>query len=346
MAGLLSVRVVRLARTARKHRLLSELSAEVNRAILLNEEGDRIFTIILDYALRILEQAKLGSVLALDESGYMTIVAGRGFPVDYMENFRVRLEDTWQYRQSGGAMTGALIITPDTILRSGYKHDEWTWKYRSVLSAPLRVGDRLYGILNIDSHREKTFGPQDLEILRRFQAQIEVCLLARERYRTTLADSRIDGLTRFLNRAAFAERLAECLDHAERYGDDLTIGLFDVDGLKGVNDRWGHAAGDKLLKAVADALRSTARKSDVLGRWGGDEFVAVYHGTDSRAMAERTAGTLAELGASPVDLGDASARAAFCYGFAQYPAEGGTPEALIAAADRRMYAMKAARPKD
>jgi diguanylate cyclase (GGDEF)-like protein len=341
----LVIRVLTLQKANRRLRLLGEVSAEVNRAILLNEEGDRIFSTILDYALRILDGAKLGSVLALDEMGFLTIVAGQGFTDDYRDGFRIRLEDTWQYRQTGGRVHEPVIITPETILRSGYKHDDWTWEYRSVISAPLHVGDRLYGMVNIDSHRERNFGPQDLAVMRRFQSQIEVCLLARERYRTTLADSRLDGLTRFLNRVSFEQQMEVALDHAARYGETVTVGMFDVDGLKAVNDQHGHTAGDKLLRSVADALRLTARKSDVLGRFGGDEFVAVYRNTDPRSMIERAAQTLGHLKATPVDLGNAWVTASFSYGFAEYPAEGGSPEALITAADRRLYDMKSGRAR-
>ena len=334
----------RANRSSRKHRLLGQLAAEVNRAVLLNEDENQIFRKILDYAFLMLSEVNVGSVLAFDETGHLVIVASRGISDDYIKTFRIALEDTWQYRQTEGNIEEALIITPKTIHTVGYKFDDWTWKYRSVISAPLMVGGRLYGLLNVDSH-SKTFGPDDLEILKRFRDQIEVCLLARDLFRKSLARSRLDGLTQFLNRAAFDERCAEAIDLATRYGQKFTLGMFDVDGLKRVNDALGHQTGDLLLMSIADAIRRTARKSDLLGRYGGDEFVAVFHNTDARTMAERTEKTLAELRFHPPVCEGRSVPASFSFGFADFPADGKSFAELLAVADARLYRIKTQPPR-
>lgn len=103
-------------RRARKNRLLGELASEVNRAILLNEDDQKIFSTVLDYAFRILEKVNLGSVLAFDESGELVIVASHGFSEDFVRSFRLRLEDTFQFRQSGGKISEAMIIDPELSL--------------------------------------------------------------------------------------------------------------------------------------------------------------------------------------------------------------------------------------
>jgi diguanylate cyclase (GGDEF)-like protein len=333
----------RSERATRRYRLLGEVSAEVNRAVLLNEDEEKIFLTILDYALRILDYVNLGTVLKFDDSGSLVIAASRGFDEAYVRKFRVKLEDTWQYRQTGGQITDALIVTPQTILKAGHKFDDWTWEYRSVISTPLFIGGQLYGLLNVDSYRENTFREEDVEVMRWLRAQIEVCLLARDLYRTALAQSKIDGLTKFLSRSTFDERFLQTLEHADRYHEVFTLGMFDVDGLKKVNDRHGHFAGDQLLAAISDAIRQTARKSDVLGRYGGDEFVALFHNTDAQAMSERSAGLLEALAASPLPVRDQALTASFCFGFADYPADGRTFEELVAVADHRLYRMKESR---
>ena len=222
--------------------------------------------------------------------------------------------------------------------------DNWSWPQRSLISAPLFIGGRLYGLLNVDSYRENRFRDEDLEVMRWFRAQIEVCLLARDLYKTALADSRVDGLTQFLSRSAFDERFHQIVDHCDRYGEVFTLGMFDVDGLKSVNDNFGHGAGDQLLKTVCEVLKQTARKSDLLGRYGGDEFVALFHSTDAQTMAERSARLVGQLHSNPPVFQGQILPASFSYGFADFPGDGKSFQDLVAVADQRLYQTKSRRP--
>jgi diguanylate cyclase (GGDEF)-like protein len=97
--------------------------------------------------------------------------------------------------------------------------------------------------------------------------------------------SRTDSLTGLRNPRAFEERLAEEVARAVRYGEPLSLLVVDVDGLKAINDRSGHHAGDVALRAVADALRAGARQIDLTARVGGDEFAVVAPRTDTAAAA-------------------------------------------------------------
>jgi diguanylate cyclase (GGDEF)-like protein len=95
--------------------------------------------------------------------------------------------------------------------------------------------------------------------------------------------SRTDPLTGLRNPRAFEERLAEEVARAARYREPLSLLVVDVDGLKAINDRSGHHAGDLALRAVADALRAGARQTDLTARVGGDEFAVVAPRTDAAA---------------------------------------------------------------
>jgi diguanylate cyclase (GGDEF)-like protein/PAS domain S-box-containing protein len=114
-----------------------------------------------------------------------------------------------------------------------------------------------------------------------------------ERHRTTevLAHRAAhDPLTGLANRAELEHRLQGALHHAIASGEPLSVAYLDVDGFKPVNDSHGHAAGDDLLRRVAEALRGQVRDGDLIARVGGDEFVVVLPGVDrsaARATAER-----------------------------------------------------------
>lgn len=98
-------------------------------------------------------------------------------------------------------------------------------------------------------------------------------LLARNRL--LAEESRTDVLTGLPNRRALDEELARVASAASRHGHPYVVSVLDVDHFKAVNDTWGHDAGDAVLVAVADVLRTTLRTEDVVGRWGGEEFVVV-----------------------------------------------------------------------
>jgi len=151
-----------------------------------------------------------------------------------------------------------------------------------------------------------------------------------------------DPLTSARNRRAFVRELTRAAAYARRYGALASLIYVDVDGLKTLNDRHGHAAGDAALKAVADALAGHVRASDVVGRMGGDEFAVLLANAD-QAAAEAKAATLARLiGAEPLSLGERRIPLRISWGASQIdPAK--DPEALIAEADAAMFAMKRAR---
>ena len=106
----------------------------------------------------------------------------------------------------------------------------------------------------------------------------------------------IDGLTGLANRRQCEETLADELARVERFGGDLAIVVADLDWFKDVNDRYGHPAGDSVLREFGLLLQETVRDVDIAGRWGGEEFVLVLPGTDlagGAQLAERIRGLLA-----------------------------------------------------
>jgi diguanylate cyclase (GGDEF)-like protein len=148
-----------------------------------------------------------------------------------------------------------------------------------------------------------------------------------------------DALTPLLNRRALLRELGRIRTFAQRYGSPASLVYFDLDDLKGVNDRLGHAAGDAALKAVAERLLAHVRESDIVGRMGGDEFAVILAQAD-QATAEAKAASLARaIEAEPVKFGDWSAPLHISWGVREITQDV-EPEALVAQADAAMYAKK------
>jgi diguanylate cyclase (GGDEF)-like protein len=150
-----------------------------------------------------------------------------------------------------------------------------------------------------------------------------------------------DTLTPLFNRRYFMQLLDRWCWRAQRYGGKAGLLYIDVDNLKDVNDTHGHDAGDAMLVAIADGLLGVVRKSDIVARIGGDEFVVLLDCIDPERLPEKIAVIKRKIGALNVTIKDATLRASVSVGCVPIR-PGDRPDALLRAADIAMYADKKA----
>ena len=170
--------------------------------------------------------------------------------------------------------------------------------------------------------------------------------LAASRARIDELESRIDTdpLTETLNRRGFERELRRSLAYVKRYGVSAALIYLDLDEFKAVNDRYGHSAGDAVLKTVAAALIRNIRSSDIVARIGGDEFVAlIWNVNEAEAAAKATALETA-VGTTAVRFGGARISVGASAGAAVLTALD-TPARALERADAAMYACKIMRAK-
>ncbi|MDQ0465083.1 diguanylate cyclase (GGDEF)-like protein [Caulobacter ginsengisoli] len=158
-----------------------------------------------------------------------------------------------------------------------------------------------------------------------------------------LADQ--DSLTPLLNRRAFMRELGRISAFSARYGSPASLAYFDLDGFKAVNDRFGHAAGDQALKAVADRLLANVRESDIVGRLGGDEFAVILVQADQATAEAKGEALKRAIETHPVELGDWSAPLHVTVGVREIE-PGADPETALAEADATMYVRKRIKKED
>ncbi|MEX1993706.1 MAG: GGDEF domain-containing protein [Steroidobacteraceae bacterium] len=152
-----------------------------------------------------------------------------------------------------------------------------------------------------------------------------------------------DGLTGLRNRRDFDERFAAFWDQAQAAQEPLTVLMIDVDHFKAYNDRYGHQAGDEVLRRVAQAVRLAARSSDVVARYGGEEFVMLASGLDEAAAAalcERIRATIQELAILHEESSCAHAVTVSIGAAHVLPQPGRSPEGALQLADENLYRAK------
>jgi diguanylate cyclase (GGDEF)-like protein len=152
----------------------------------------------------------------------------------------------------------------------------------------------------------------------------------------------VDPLTKLYNIGHFRDRLAEELNRARRFQHDLSISILDLDNFKYFNDTYGHQSGDHLLVQLAQVLTKHFRDTDVIGRYGGDEFIIMFLETKKPDAAKNLSTLLTELAVMDFARGQEDRRITFSAGVASYPEDGSNPGELIKCADKALYEAKGA----
>ena len=210
----------------------------------------------------------------------------------------------------------------------------------SIIAVPLRGPEGVVGVLSVERMgAEHHYDEDDFELVRLFAGQVSIALRNAEHYRAARVQAETDGLTRLLNYASFRERIAQL----ETVGAAYSLLVIDLDGFRGVNTAYKHQGGNVVLQRVAAAIRTAARESDDVFRYGGDEFVVLLPDTDTAGalgVADRVRRAVAAVeppmrpGRGPVPRISASIGVAAC------PDDASAVDVLIDAADRASFYAK------
>jgi len=205
----------------------------------------------------------------------------------------------------------------------------------SGLAVPLVVGARVTGVLKCFAEPPAVLSPMTVEVLETLASQAATAVEAARLHERTEELSQTDALTRLFNRRRLdADLEAECY-RAMRYGRPLSFVMLDVDHFKRFNDRFGHQRGDEALEMVAKVLADTARESDTVYRFGGEELAVLCRETDLDG-----ASLLAERLRAAVERRMKAEGVTASFGVATVGPEGTSPDELVQAADAALYEAK------
>ena len=237
---------------------------------------------------------------------------------------------------SGAAATSREPVLANSVLRD-HRYVALHPGVRSSLSLPLRYRDNLLGILSLESFREHSFSQQDVLTLQSLADQLALALHNARAYQSALDQAITDGLTGLKTHRYFMEALEGEWRRSARTRRGFSVIMMDLDGFKRVNDRGGHLEGDKVLAAVATLLDARSRQSNVVARYGGDEFALLMPET-SAEQAEILAERLRAALEADHFLHAHGVTASF--GIATYPDHGPTQAEILRVADSGMYLAK------
>ena len=330
----------RLLTTALSNRL-HEISAllDAGRAVNSTLELDRVLDSILSGATELLPAAS-GTVMLLEE-GDLVVAAAVG--KDGVVGLRSAV---------GDGIAGHVARTRQALLLDGRatpgmfpglapRPEQPAGHVRSSLCVPLVDRDELLGVLNLSAPVEGDFSEYDLRAVSLFAEQAATAISKARLYERSrrqaeqLAHAAThDPLTGLANRAALDDR-------TRRTGAAETLLFLDLDGFKEVNDRLGHAAGDAVLRAVAERLQGCLRAGDLAARFGGDEFAVLLAGPPDPGRAGQVAARVVRVISEPFSVPGARVTVSASVGVA-VPEPGVDQAAQLQQADRALYAAKAA----
>jgi diguanylate cyclase (GGDEF)-like protein/putative nucleotidyltransferase with HDIG domain len=242
------------------------------------------------------------------------------------------------------------IVNGNPSVEPGYLDDPRVFSLlRSALSAPLlgTTGD-VVGVITLYEANKDAFSRDHLRILQAVSSKLGLTIENSLKFRRAEDSATLDFLTGLANARSLFVHLQHEVDRSVTTGASLAVLVGDLNGFKLVNDRLGHLEGNRLLQMTAGALRGECRAQDFVARMGGDEFVVILpdvNASDSGAVAERFAQAVERAWQTSDGGAESGIDLSLSLGIAHLGQDGRTPEELLAAADRRMYAVKAERKR-
>lgn len=208
------------------------------------------------------------------------------------------------------------------------------------IALPLRGKDSVHGVLIADNPiSKKEIDKDDVRILSLFTNQAGLAIDNSKHYEDTKKLTQLDSLTFLYNHGTFQQSLKRELMKAARYKSNLSIILIDIDYFKKFNDEYGHQAGDEILRQISDVLRKTSRQSDLVSRYGGEEFAIICVKTkksDALRLAERIR-TAVEKHKFSLDNNHVDWKMTVTIGLASYNPSIKDKNELIRKADEALY---------
>jgi diguanylate cyclase (GGDEF)-like protein/putative nucleotidyltransferase with HDIG domain len=237
------------------------------------------------------------------------------------------------------------LLNGNPSVEAGYLNDPTKYStLRSALAVPLNGVNGLLGVMALYRADRDAFSKENLRILLAISPKVALAVETALTHRLLETSITTDYLTSLPNARSLFLSLDNELGRAQRTGSSLAVIVCDLDGFKQVNDRFGHMAGNKVLRVIANGLREQCGPTDYVARMGGDEFVILIPGGSVEELEDKI-DRMRTVARHAGDSTPEPSPLSMSVGVATYPEDGSDAEDLLAEADRRMYKSKRMRKK-
>lgn len=321
--------------------LLNKIHFIMERVIVFDGLGE-----VLEYIVKAavsLTRAEAATIRVFNlETGNIEILSGYGLSTGFLTQPGIKLSE---------GIVGNVVMSGEPFMTSNVENDPRCVNkelaklegIKAVLSVPLKTRETTIGCITTYRKEEEAFSDSELLLLSIFASQAVEAIEKTRLLNDLKKQAAYDLLTNIYNKGAVQKRLDEEIKRAERHGRGFSVIFIDIDNFKDFNDQNGHLLGDKLLADFTRRLGKHLRKNDIIGRYGGEEFVILTPETtlgNAVSLAEKLLSVV--VGSLFLTKNGSIKGVSFSAGVSSYPEHGKTLDELISKADEAMYEVKRA----
>lgn len=332
-----------------KYNEIKEVMLQISNSIVNMKNMDELLQLAVNAAAQIIDQADAASIFIKNDNGVFGLKAAYGFDTANLSKLSLILAETFLHDHAEGKYCEARIIhNPKHFnARNMSVHNYQLLKksgaldIKSTICTSIVIDNQIYGFINVDSlYQENVFKEEDKVVMEYLAGQLAIAIKNVLLFEKTLFLSRYDGLTKVYHRHYFDELFENLYKRAKRYHESFCLCIMDLNNLKQINDIYGHLAGDMAIAHFAKILKENVRKSDLLGRYGGDEFIAVFLSSNYKNTEKKMRKIFKLLSKTPLKIHEHSFIINFSFGIASFPDDSINDKELIRIADFKMYKNK------